>query len=85
MENTLPVTFSTLVLSLASSAVMSMGLEKNPHTGKVEKDLNLAKFNIDMLLLLRDKTKNNLDADEKRFLDEVTSDLQIRFVAANKK
>lgn len=82
MSNTLPVTFSTLVLSMASSAVIAMGLEKHPQTGKVEKDLELARFNIDMLLLLKDKTKKNLDAEEDRFLQQVISDLQLRFVTA---
>jgi len=76
----LPVSFSTLTISLASSAVMAMGLEKDPATGKTEKDLDLARFNIDMLSLLKAKTKNNLEADEARFLDGVISDLQIKFV-----
>lgn len=84
MSQTLPVTFSTLVLSLASSAVMALGLEKNPNTDKYEKDLDLARFNIDMLQLLKDKTKNNLDAEEKQFLEQVTSDLQLRYVTATK-
>lgn len=76
----LPVTFSTLVLSLGSSAVLAMGLEKNPQTGQEEKDLDLARFNIDMLALLQEKTKNNLTADERQFLDSVVSDLQVKFV-----
>ncbi|NJM09992.1 MAG: DUF1844 domain-containing protein [Bdellovibrionaceae bacterium] len=76
----LPVTFSTLVLSMASSAVMAMGLDKNPQTGQYEKDLDLARFNIDMLNLLKDKTKNNLDNEEQQFLDSVVSDLQLKFV-----
>jgi hypothetical protein len=76
----LPVTFSTLVLSLASSAVLAMGLEKNPQTGQIEKDLDLARFNIDMLNLLKDKTKNNLDTEERQFLDSVVGDLQLKFV-----
>lgn len=79
----LPVAFSTLVLSMASSAVIALGLEKNPATGKIEKDLDLARFNIDMLILLKDKTKNNLSTEEKQFLEQVTSDLQMRFVSAN--
>jgi hypothetical protein len=78
--DTLPATFSTLLLSLASSAVLAMGLEKNPHTDKYEKDLNLARFNIDMLKLLKDKTKNNLSAEEQGFLDSVVNDLQLKFV-----
>lgn len=76
----LPVSFSTLVLSLASSAILAMGLEKNPHSGKVEKDLEVARFNVDMLNMLKEKTKNNLSVEEKQFLESVTSDLQIKFV-----
>lgn len=80
----LPVTFSTLLLSLASSAVLAMGLEKNPHTNQYEKDLDVARFNIDMLKLLQEKTKNNLTADEQKFLDSVVSDLQLKFVYVTK-
>jgi hypothetical protein len=75
--------FSTLVISLASSAVMALGLEKNPHTGKEEKDLDVARFNIDLLLLLKEKTKGNLTDDERQLLDSVISDLQMRFVEVN--
>jgi hypothetical protein len=74
------VNFSTLLLSLASSAVLAMGLEKNPQTGQVEKDLDMARFNIDMLKLLKDKTKGNLTAEEQQFLDSIVSDLQLKFV-----
>lgn len=81
--NELPASFSTLTLSLASSAVLAMGLEKNPQTNAYEKDLHLARFNIDMLIMLRDKTKNNLEAEEKQFLESVISDLQMKFVYVN--
>lgn len=76
----LPVSFSTLVLSLASSAILAMGLEKSPATGQIDKDLELARFNIDMLGMLKDKTKNNLTKDEQDFVENVISDLQIKFV-----
>jgi len=78
--DSLPVNFSTLILSLGSSAVLAMGLEKNPHTGQIEKDLHVARFNIDMLALLKEKTKGNLNADEQKFLDSVIGDLQMKFV-----
>ncbi|MGE0764422.1 MAG: DUF1844 domain-containing protein [Bdellovibrionales bacterium] len=71
--------FSTLVLSIGSSAAMAMGLAPNPQTQKVEKDIDMARFHIDLLVLLKDKTKNNLDKDEQLFLDQVVSDLQIKF------
>ncbi len=78
--DSLPCSFSTLVLSMASSAVLAMGLDKNPQTGQFEKDMDVARFNIDMLNLLREKTKNNLDKEEQQFLDSVVSDLQMKFV-----
>ncbi|MBX3023185.1 MAG: DUF1844 domain-containing protein [Bdellovibrionales bacterium] len=83
-SDALPVSFSTLILSLASSTVLALGLEKNPHTGAVEKDLEVARFNIDMLTILKSKTKGNLTPDEQHFLDSVVSDLQMKFVSISK-
>ena len=76
----LPVSFSTLIISLASSAVLAMGLEKNPQTGQIEKDLELARFNIDLLVLLKGKTKGNLTTEEAQFMDGVIGDLQMKFL-----
>ena len=80
MSNPLPATFSTLILSLASSAVLALGLEKNPHTNQFEKDLNLATFHIELLKLLKEKTKGNLTAEEQQFLDSLIGDLQMKYV-----
>lgn len=79
----LPVQFSTLLLSLGSSAVLALGLEKNPHTGQYEKDVDVARFNIDMLKLLKDKTKGNLTKEEDAFLNSLVNDLQLKFVYAS--
>jgi hypothetical protein len=79
-QSQLTPSFSTLVLSIASSAAMAMGLAPNPQTQKIEKDLDMARFHIDLLVLLKDKTKNNLDQEEAGFLESVVSDLQARFV-----
>lgn len=76
--------FSTLILSIGSSAAMSLGIAPNPSTGKIEKDLDVARFNIDLLRMLREKTANNLSVDEQKFLDSVTSDLQLKFVQNTK-
>ncbi len=76
----LEASFSVLSMSLASSAAMALGLAPDPNTGETHKDKNMAKFNIDLLLILRDKTKNNLNADEQQFLDSVITDLQMKFV-----
>lgn len=75
---------STLILSIGSSAIMALGLAPNPNNQKTEKDLNMARFNIELLRTLRDKTKGNLTADEQKFLDSVITDLQMKFVQASK-
>ncbi len=71
---------STLVLSIASSAAMALGLAPHPGTGKTEKDAALAKFNIDLLSMLEEKTKGNRTADEDRFITSVVQDLKIKYV-----
>ncbi len=81
-EQTLEANFSTLILSIASSAAMSLGLAPNPATNKIEKDLNMAQFNIDILALLKAKTEGNLTSDESEFIATVINDLQMKFVQA---
>lgn len=72
--------FSVLIMSIGSSAAMAMGLTPDPQTGKTEVDKNLARFNIDLLALLKDKTKNNLSQDELSFLESVLADLKMKFI-----
>lgn len=79
MEN-MEASFSTLVMSIGSSAAMSLGLAPNPMTGKTEKDLKMAKFNIDLLEVLKQKTNNNLSKEEADFLNHLLHDLKLKFV-----
>jgi hypothetical protein len=72
--------FSTLVVSIASQAAVHLGLAPHPVTGKTEKDKNMARFNIDLLLMLQEKTKNNLTSEEAEFLTKLVQDLQLQFV-----
>lgn len=78
----LEANFSTLALSIGSSAAMALGMAPNPSTGKIEKDMNLARFNIDLLRMLRDKTRGNLTPDEQKFIESICTDLQMKFVSA---
>lgn len=80
----LPANLSTLILSIASQAAMALGLAPHPETQQIEKNLELAQFNIDLLLALKAKTVNNLTSEEQRFLDSILSDLQLKFVEMKK-
>lgn len=80
-DQKMEASFSMLIMSIASSAVMAMGLAPNPQSGDVAKDKNMARFNIDLLLVLQEKTKGNLTSDEIKFLEHLISDLQMKFVS----
>ena len=69
--------FSSLVMSIASAAVIKMGLDPNY---KDQKDLTIAKYNIDLLSVLKEKTKSHLTSEEEKLLDSCVSDLQIQYV-----
>lgn len=79
-EPKLEATFSLLTMSIASNAMMAMGLTPDPSTGKTETDKNMARFNIDLLVMLKDKTKNNLSSEENGLIDHVLQDLQMKFI-----
>ena len=81
MQEKMEASLSMLIMSIASSAVTAMGLAPNPQTGQTSKDKNMARFNIDLLVVLQQKTKGNLTADEAKFLENLISDLQMKFVS----
>jgi hypothetical protein len=54
-------------------------------SGKVEVDVPVAKQMIDILAMLKDKTRNNLNASEDRLVDDILFDLRMKYVEAVKK
>lgn len=74
------ITFSALLISLSSSAFIHLGDLPDPATGEKTKDLPLAKQTIDLLGLLREKTRNNLQEDEEKLFDHLLYDLRLRYV-----
>ena len=74
------VTFSTFILSLASTALVQLGEVPNPETGQIEQNLALGKHTIDVLDMLRSKTKACLDNEEQRLLDGILYELRLKYV-----
>lgn len=74
------VTFSTFILSLASSALVQLGEVPDPESGRTKDDLMMAKHSIDVLTMLQDKTKECLDPDESRLLDGLLYELRMKYV-----
>ena len=72
--------FSELVRMLASQALMYMGQFPDPQTGKAMVALDLAKAHIDLLGVLDEKTKGNLDDEESTMLTGMLHELRASFV-----
>ncbi len=77
--------FSTFVISLSTQALMHLGEIGNPISGKVEPDVPMAKQMIDILAMLKDKTRGNLDLNENRLMEDILFDLRMKYVEAVKK
>ena len=74
------INFSTFVLSLSTQALAHLGEIPNPIDNSVATDLAAARHMIDLLAMLRDKTKGNLDPAEQSMLDTILYDLRMRYV-----
>lgn len=75
-----PITFTTFLISLSTSALVQLGEIPDPFTKKKGKDLAAAQQTIDLLGLLERKTQGNLDEDEKKTLEAVLYDLRMRYL-----
>jgi hypothetical protein len=76
--------FFNYIASLGFQTMIFLGEMPNPITNQVEKNLKQAKFLIDTLLILRDKTKGNLSKEEDDLLNGSIYELQLRFVELSK-
>ena len=79
------IDFSTFILSLTSSAFYHLGEIPDPKTGKKNADLNAVKQTIDIIAMLKTKTEGNLSDEEKKLIEQLTYELQIKYVDAQNK
>ncbi len=84
VDNISDASFIQLVFSLSTQAFICLGDAPNPFTNETQVDLPQAKFLIDTISVLKEKTKNNLAPDELKFLDEVLHELMTRYVEKTK-
>ncbi len=82
-EGPLPeITFINFIFSLSTSALIQLGEVQDPITQKQSKNLPMAKQTIDLIGMLKEKTKGNLTPEEEKFIDNVLFDLRMRYVKA---
>ena len=74
------LTFAAFLWSLSEQALAALGEIADPMSGKVTHDLTLAQQMIDIIIMLRDKTRGNLDPHEAALIKEILSSLQMKYV-----
>ena len=75
-----PADFQGLVSMFATQTLFALGVITTDETKDREPDIEIAKFNIDMLAILEDKTKDNLSDEEKKMLTDTLAQLRMAFV-----
>jgi hypothetical protein len=76
------VNFATFVISLSSSVLVYLGEIEDPESGAKLINLPVAKQTIDILGMLEEKSRGNLNQDEEHLLKNILYDLRLRFVKA---
>jgi hypothetical protein len=75
-----PASFATHVNSVVTQTFMALGGMEDPRTKRRYVDLDLAKYHIDTLAVIEQKTKGNLTEDEKRLLDQGLYECRMQYV-----
>lgn len=79
------INFEHFLLSLSTAALLHLGEIPDPETNAKKVDLTQAKQSIDILGLIREKTKGNLTEAEQTLLDGMLGELRMRFVQLSSK
>ena len=72
--------FAELLYIFHASAMQAMGKITNPVSGKIERNLEQARQSIEMVEMIKEKTKGNLNSDLTRMLDTMLSELRLNYV-----
>jgi len=79
------INFTSFIFSLSTSALLHFGEITDPISNKKERNLPLAKQTIDLLGMLKEKTKGNLSNEEDDLLDNILYNLRMKYVEEMKK
>jgi len=77
------IDFSQFIFSLSTSALIQLGEIQDPFTQTRAKNLPLAKQTIDLIGMLKEKTKGNLTPEEGKIIENLLYDLRMRYVKAS--
>jgi hypothetical protein len=79
-SDTPEITFGTFLVSLSTQALMHLGDIPDPQTGRPEQDLVAAQQLIDIIGMLQQKTRGNLDREEGQLIDAILYELRMKYV-----
>lgn len=79
-----PADFRTLISTMVTQAMMALGAIPDPQSGQRYVILDLARHHIDMLGVLEEKTKGNLDEEEQQMITQTLHELRLHFVQISK-
>jgi len=74
------ITFATFVVGLSTQALVHLGELPDPHMSQSAADLPAAQQLIDIIAMLENKTRGNLDRDEQAMLESILFDLRMKYV-----
>jgi len=74
------ITFGTFVVGLSTQALVHLGEIPDPHTNQPARDLAAAQQLIDIIAMLENKTRGNLDHDEQAMLEGILFELRMKYV-----
>jgi len=74
--------FATFVLSLSSTVLIATGELPDPISKETRKNIPLAKQMIDVISMLREKTKGNLTKEENELINGLCSELKMKYLQA---
>ncbi|MBI4979537.1 MAG: DUF1844 domain-containing protein [Spirochaetes bacterium] len=74
--------FEIYIMMISSNVLMYLGKVKNPATGLVECNIPVAKLHIDILRMMREKTRGNLSGTEDALLQATIANLEMRYLEA---
>lgn len=80
-----PGDFAALISMLVTQAFFALGLIHVEGQEEKEPDLEMARYNIDMLSTLEEKTKGNLSEDEEKVLQNTLSQVRMAYVKVSEK
>ncbi len=79
LEELPPPDFTSFIFSMSTAALIDLGDLANPETNTPVQKLDMAKHTIDLIAMLKEKTRGNLTEEESGIVENILTDLRLRY------